>query len=369
MSPARVIIGLSGGVDSSVSAWVLQQQGYEVQGLFMKNWEQEEIGPCTAAQDWADAQAVCDRLGIILHTANFSTEYWEEVFSHFLKEYQANRTPNPDILCNKVIKFKYFLEYAQQLGADYIATGHYAAKHRIHGQYALGVSTDLHKDQTYFLYTLGQEQLLRTLFPLSQLRKPQVRQLAATLGLVNHAKKDSVGICFIGKRTFKSFLQRYLPAKPGLIQTLEGHTLGHHEGLMYYTLGQRQGLGIGGKRGAASQPWYVIAKEADTNILRVVQGHDHPALYDNTLICTQLSWIANQPPQFPLACKAKIRYRQTAAPCTLTQLSDHRYQLQFTTPQWAITPGQSVVFYQDGICLGGGIIEESGGLSSQCAIF
>lgn len=353
----RVIIGLSGGVDSSVSAWLLQQKGYEVQGLFMKNWEKENSqAPCTAAQDLADAQAVCDRLGIVLHTVNFSEEYWEEVFCPFLSEYQDNRTPNPDILCNKAIKFNHFLHYARGLGADYIATGHYAEKQTLTTQYQLHKSRDLNKDQTYFLYTLNQTQLAQTLFPLSQLTKPQVRQLAATLGLPNHAKKDSVGICFIGKRPFKNFLQRYLPMQPGPIQTLEGQTLGQHEGLMYYTLGQRRGLKIGGKKGFHTGPWYVVSKEVP-NILRVAEGPQHPALYADKLLCTHMSWVAGTPPTFPLSCTAKIRYRQVDVPGKLSELSPSLYQLQFKSPQRAITPGQSVVLYQSHICLGGGIIE------------
>jgi tRNA-uridine 2-sulfurtransferase len=357
MNRPRVIVGLSGGVDSSVSAWLLLQKKYEVQGLFMKNWEQEnQIGPCTAAKDWADAQAVCDRLGIPLHTANFAEAYWEEVFSHFLNEYRANRTPNPDILCNKVIKFKYFLDYAQQLGADYIATGHYASNQVNGKQHALCLSKDNNKDQTYFLYTLGQPQLEKTLFPLAHMRKPQVRQLAALLGLSTHNKKDSVGICFIGKQPFKKFLQRYLPAKPGLIQTPDNKTVGEHEGLMYYTLGQRQGLKIGGKQGFPDKPWYVIAKETETNILRVVQGNDHASLYAQDLSCTDLHWVAGYPPILPLACTAKIRYRQAAASCTLTSITASCYHVHFEMPQWAITPGQSIVFYQDNRCLGGGII-------------
>jgi tRNA-specific 2-thiouridylase len=357
MTNKRIIVGLSGGVDSAVSAWLLQQQGYEVQGLFMKNWEREDYSmPCTATQDLADVRLVCEKLGIVLHTANFSEEYWEQVFTHFLEEYRAYRTPNPDILCNKFIKFKAFLEYAQQLGADAIATGHYAGNQQVAGQYQLYVGTDRNKDQTYFLYTLGQAQLRHTLFPLTHLTKPQVRQLAAKIGLPNHAKKDSVGICFIGKRDFSSFLKRYLKAEPGSITTLDGKLLGQHEGLMYYTLGQRHGLNIGGRAGYEDAPWYVAHKDPRTNTLQVVQNHDHPALYSQTLKCNQVCWVAHQPPALPLKCKAKTRYRQFAASCILEEEAPNIYSVQFDTPQRAITPGQAIVFYQNNLCLGGGTI-------------
>lgn len=360
MNKKRVIVGLSGGVDSAVSAWLLQQQGYEVQGLFMKNWERESYQtPCTASRDLADVRSVCNTLGIVLHTANFSEEYWDGVFKHFLEEYRAFRTPNPDILCNKMIKFKVFLEYAKALGADMIATGHYATNLLMDGQYQLHQAVDLNKDQTYFLYTLGQYQLAQTLFPLASWTKPQIRQLASQIGLSNHAKKDSVGICFIGERDFKSFLQRYLPSNPGDIQTLEGHTIGRHEGLMYYTLGQRQGLEIGGRAGYGKEPWYVAAKEAKANILRVVQGSKHPALYTTTLDCTDASWVAGHAPPLPLRCYAKTRYRQLAAPCTLQAREDGRYEVRFEKPQRAITPGQAVVFYEKSLCLGGATIESA----------
>jgi tRNA-specific 2-thiouridylase len=362
MHQKRVIVGLSGGVDSAVSAWLLQQEGYDVQGLFMKNWEREDYTiPCTAAQDLNDVRLVCDKLGIVLHTANFAEEYWDNVFTHFLNEYRANRTPNPDILCNKVIKFKAFMEYAKQLGADFIATGHYAGNRYVNGQYYLSAAADHNKDQTYFLYTLGQAQLSTTLFPLSQWTKPKVRELAAQIGLPNYSKKDSVGICFIGKRNFKTFLKRYLNPHPGLIQTFDNVTVGHHEGLMYYTLGQRQGLNIGGKSKFSDEPWYVAAKEAQTNILRVVQGHDHPALYSQGLTCIDVHWVSGTSPTLPLTCYAKTRYRQKAVPGILTKdsSSEDIYQLIFEAPQRAITPGQSVVFYQNDICLGGGTIMEA----------
>lgn len=353
----RVIVGLSGGVDSAVSAWLLQQQGYDVQGLFMKNWEREDYTmPCTATQDLADVRRICDKLGIVLHTVNFSEEYWENVFTHFLSEYRANRTPNPDILCNKAIKFKAFLDYAKQLGADKIATGHYAGNREENGIYSLYVGEDHNKDQTYFLYTLGQAQLSQIIFPLTGFTKPQVRTLATKIGLHNHAKKDSVGICFIGKRNFKTFLKRYLNPNPGSIKTLEGKEIGQHEGLMYYTLGQRQGLKIGGQAEFSSSPWYVIAKEADTNVLRVAQGHDHPALYAKELLSIDMSWVADKAPAVPLNCEAKTRYRQVAAPCVLIREDETRYRVVFENPQRAITPGQALVLYKDGVCLGGGTI-------------
>jgi len=354
----RILVGLSGGVDSAVSAWLLKQKGYDVQGLFMKNWEREDYSmACTATRDLADVRAVCDHLGIVLHTANFSEAYWNQVFAHFLKEYKANRTPNPDILCNKVIKFKVFLEYAKQLGADAIATGHYANQVFQNGQYTLQTAADLNKDQTYFLYTLGQKQLAYVIFPLAKYQKPDVRQLAQTIGLPNHAKKDSVGVCFIGPRNFKNFLKRYLNPAPGTIQTLDGQVIGEHEGLIYYTLGQRKGINIGGQSQFSGQPWYVAVKEADTNILRVVQGHDHPQLYTKGLQCTNLSWVSSSTPLTPLVCQAKIRYRQQATPCIVTQLNENVYCVQFENAQRAVTPGQAIVFYHDNLCLGGGTID------------
>jgi tRNA-specific 2-thiouridylase len=353
----HVIVGMSGGVDSSVAALLLQQQGYHVEGLFMKNWEEDDNTEyCTATQDVADAQAVCDRLGITLHTVNFSAEYWEHVFEIFLAEYAAGRTPNPDILCNKEIKFKAFLEHATNLGADFIATGHYVRRQDEAGVLRLLRGIDGNKDQSYFVYTLNQQQLSRSLFPIGDLEKSRVRQLACDAGLITHNKKDSTGICFIGERHFKTFLNNYLPAQKGLIESVTGETLGEHDGLMFYTLGQRKGLGIGGLRESEETPWYVVDKDLSRNCLIVAQGADHPRLYRSTLLCEQLHWIAPTPPSFPLSCTAKIRYRQQDQPCVIEEWQPQKFRVCFTHPQKAITPGQSVVFYQEETCLGGAII-------------
>lgn len=351
---------MSGGVDSSVAALLLLNQGYQVEGLFMKNWEEDDTNSyCNASVDVADAQSVCDTLGIKLHTVNFAAEYWDNVFSNFLSEYKAGRTPNPDILCNREIKFKVFLEYAKQLGADYIATGHYAANINKDGAFNLSKAQDANKDQSYFLYTLGQQQLKYTLFPLANIDKVQVRQLAAQAGYINHAKKDSTGICFIGERKFKEFLKTFLPALPGEIVTEDGKVIGKHEGLMYYTMGQRQGLGIGGLADAANEPWFVLDKDLVANKLIVGQGQEHPKLYAPALLAQQLTWISQEPTQDNFNCTAKIRYRQADQPCQVfLDRTNNTCKVIFTTPQRAVTPGQSIVFYDDAICLGGGIIEE-----------
>lgn len=362
LRPLRVIVGLSGGVDSAVAAWLLQQQGFVVEGLFMKNWEDDDRdGVCAAAEDLADARAVCEQLEIPLHKVNFAQDYWARVFSHFLEEYRAGRTPNPDILCNREIKFRAFLEYALALGADYIATGHYARIHAQDNHYALYTGLDAGKDQSYFLYTLGQRALSKSLFPLGELHKTTVRELALQAGFGNARKKDSTGICFIGERHFREFLQRYLPAQPGEIVTPEGRVIGSHQGLMYYTIGQRQGLGIGGQKDASETPWYVVDKVLTDNQLVVAQGHDHPRLLHTRLQAHDVHWISGHPLDAPLHCQAKIRYRQQAQPCTVIPHADG-VTVQFAQAQRAITPGQSVVFYQQDQCLGGGIIQSR----SQC---
>lgn len=355
----HIIIGMSGGVDSSVTALLLQQQGYDVQGVFMKNWEGDDTAEhCAAEDDLRDARQVCETLGIPLQGVNFADQYWDRVFEYFLQEYRANRTPNPDILCNREIKFKAFLDYALAQGADYIATGHYARIGREGNRYTLLRGKDVNKDQSYFLYTLGQAQLARSLFPIGELEKAQVRKLAEANHLITYNKKDSTGICFIGERDFRAFLKRYLPAQPGEIHTPEGTRLGRHEGLMYYTLGQRQGLGIGGVKGHEGAVWYVADKNLANNILIVVDGHDHPLLYSQSLVANDLHWVAGTPPSLPLVCTAKTRYRQQDAVCTIEVAEDSTCLVLFQKPQWAVTPGQSVVFYQDEICLGGGIINE-----------
>ncbi|WP_053145584.1 tRNA 2-thiouridine(34) synthase MnmA [Erwinia billingiae] len=359
LSQKKVIVGMSGGVDSSVSAWLLQQQGYQVEGLFMKNWEEDDGEEyCTAAEDLADAQAVCDKLGIYLHTVNFAAEYWDNVFEHFLEEYKAGRTPNPDILCNKEIKFKAFLEFAaEDLGADFIATGHYVRRQDVDGKSRLLRGLDDNKDQSYFLYTLGHEQIAQSLFPVGELAKPEVRRIAEELELITAKKKDSTGICFIGERKFRDFLGRYLPAQPGPILNAEGEVVGEHQGLMYHTLGQRKGLGIGGTKAGSEEPWYVVDKDVANNILVVAQGHEHPRLMSVGLVAQQLHWVDREILKAPLRCTVKTRYRQADIPCTVTPLGEDRIEVRFDEPVAAVTPGQSAVFYLDEICLGGGIIE------------
>ncbi|HDZ55439.1 MAG TPA: tRNA 2-thiouridine(34) synthase MnmA [Pseudomonas xinjiangensis] len=356
-SQTSVIVGMSGGVDSSVSAALLLEQGYRVEGLFMKNWDEDDgTDYCTAKDDLADAQAVSDKLGIKLHTANFAAEYWDNVFEHFLAEYKAGRTPNPDILCNREIKFKAFLDYALMLGADLIATGHYVRRADADGRTSLLRGLDSNKDQSYFLHAVNGEQLSRTLFPVGELEKPEVRRIAEKYQLATARKKDSTGICFIGERRFSDFLKQYLPAQPGDIETTAGQVIGRHHGLMYHTIGQRQGLGIGGMQGAGDEPWYVLRKDLERNVLVVGQGNAHPWLFAGALECSELFWINPIPEVFPMQLTAKVRYRQADQACVLDRIGD-RYVIRFEQPQRAVTPGQSVVLYQDEVCLGGGVIE------------
>jgi len=353
----KVIAGLSGGVDSAVAAALLLEQGYQVEGLFMKNWdEDDEAGYCPAEQDLADARAVAECLGIKLHTISFSGEYWDRVFEFFLAEYRAGRTPNPDILCNQEIKFRAFPDYAQKLGAEWIATGHYARVEGPPNQRRLLKGLDKNKDQSYFLYRLDQKALSHSLFPLGDLLKPDVRSGAENRGFANFAKKDSTGICFIGERKFTEFLERYLPAQPGEIVSTEGEALGKHQGLMFHTIGQRQGLGIGGIRDTSGEPWYVAGKNMDTNQLIVAQGNDHPALFKPALEAKDLHWISATVPSIPLHCHARIRYRQPDQACEITALTDDLAQVRFSEPQRAVTPGQAIVFYDGDLCLGGGTI-------------
>jgi tRNA-uridine 2-sulfurtransferase len=364
MKKRRVVIGMSGGVDSSVSAHLLKEQGYEVIGLFMKNWEDDDTDEyCSSRQDWIDAVSVADVVGVDIEAVNFAAEYKDRVFSEFLREYQAGRTPNPDVLCNAEIKFKAFLDHAMQLGADYIATGHYARVREMNGRFELLKARDLSKDQSYFLHRLNQAQLSKTLFPLGGLHKTEVRHIAEQLKLPNAAKKDSTGICFIGERPFREFLNRYLAQQPGPMKTPEGEIVGQHIGLSFYTLGQRKGIGIGGIKShqnddGQSDAWYVARKDIDNNTLYVVQGHDHPWLLSSSLIAEQASWIAGTPPDIK-QLMAKTRYRQADVRARFENMSQDQFQLTFAEAQWAVTPGQSAVLYQGEVCLGGGIINSN----------
>lgn len=356
----RVIVGMSGGVDSAVAALLLKQRGYAVQGLFMKNWEDDDTDEyCSSRQDLVDAVAAAEVIGIDIDQVNFSADYRERVFADFLREYQAGRTPNPDVLCNAEIKFKAFLDRALELGADLIATGHYARVREHDGRYELLKGRDANKDQSYFLHRLSQAQLSRSLFPVGELDKNAVRTLAENAGLAVHAKPDSTGICFIGERPFRDFLSRYLPAQPGKILTTEGEVVGEHQGAMYYTLGQREGLGIGGVKSASEEPWYVVGKDVANNTLTVVQGHDHPLLFSLRLRAANVNWIASRAPGDAFQCKAKTRYRQPDQDCTVKVSAPHEVEVTFVQAQRAVTPGQSVVFYDGEVCMGGGIIVET----------
>ena len=367
--PQRVVVGLSGGVDSAVTAWLLKQQGHEVIGIFMKNWEEDDRASdedsryCSSNIDFVDAAAVADVIGIEIEHVNFAAEYKDRVFAEFLREYTAGRTPNPDILCNAEIKFKAFLDHAMRLGAEKIATGHYARVRERNGSFELLKGLDPLKDQSYFLHRLNQVQLSKTLFPVGELPKTEVRRIAAEIGLPNAKKKDSTGICFIGERPFRDFLNRYIAREPGPIKDEKGRVLGRHVGLSFYTLGQRQGLGIGGVREKGAQkggnehaPWFVARKDMEKNTLWVVQGHDHPWLLSPALRAQDASWVAGHPPAAG-ALAAKTRYRQADAPCQLATEGEAGFSLRFTDAQWAVTPGQSAVVYDGEICLGGGVID------------
>jgi tRNA-specific 2-thiouridylase len=355
---SKIMVAMSGGVDSSVSALLLQKQGLDIAGMFMKNWEEDDrFDACSAAADAKDARIVAESMGIVLHTRNFAAEYWDNVFEEFLSEYRAGRTPNPDILCNREIKFKTFLEHAEQLGADMIATGHYVRSDCKDGKHRLRRGVDHNKDQSYFLYAVGHQQLAKTLFPVGELEKPEVRALAEQAGLNVFDKKDSTGICFIGERNFTNFLSEYLPSQPGEIRTTGGQVLGQHQGQMFHTLGQRQGLGIGGVKGYPESPWYVLHKDIEHNVLYVGQGHEHPWMLSTRLEASQLAWVSGQAPVEGSKLTAKIRYRQKDQLVSIEQIDENRMTLKFQQPQRAVTPGQSVVLYDGDVCLGGGLIE------------
>ncbi|MHB1690378.1 MAG: tRNA 2-thiouridine(34) synthase MnmA [Thiomonas sp.] len=373
----RVVVGLSGGVDSSVSAWLLKQQGYDVVGLFMKNWEDDDDSEyCSSRQDWLDAVSVADRIGIDIEAVNFAAEYKDRVFAEFLREYAAGRTPNPDVLCNAEIKFKAFLDHAMRLGAEKIATGHYARVRETAPGFELLRGLDPSKDQSYFLHRLNQAQLSKTLFPVGALHKIEVRRIAAEIGLHNARKKDSTGICFIGERPFREFLNRYLPTRPGPMKTPDGRLLGEHVGLAFYTLGQRKGIGLGGSKDGSGEPWFVARKDMASNTLYVAQGHDHPWLLSHSLRASDMSWVAGVAPSAGTvhedmqgrsrgALSAKTRYRQADSACRIGELSDGGFSLAFDTPQWAATPGQSAVVYAGEVCLGGGVITATGRLVAE----
>ncbi|MDR5659030.1 tRNA 2-thiouridine(34) synthase MnmA [Serpentinicella sp. ANB-PHB4] len=357
-SEIHVVVGMSGGVDSSVAAYLLKEQGYKVTGIFMKNWDEtDEFGYCTAAEDFEDVRRVCEQIGIPYYTVNFEKEYWDRVFVYFLDEYKKGRTPNPDVMCNREIKFKEFLEHALKLGADYLATGHYARIGNEDGEYQLLKGIDSNKDQTYFLNTLGQYELSKAMFPIGDLPKNKVRQIAEEQGFITAKKKDSTGICFIGERDFKDFLSKYIPAKPGKIKTFEGDIKGQHEGLMFYTLGQRKGLGIGGS--GSGEPWFVADKDLKNNVLYVVQGEKHPALFSDGLLATDVHWVSEKNQYEKFSCTAKFRYRQPDQEVSVEKVDQQTYRVYFKEPQKAVTPGQAVVFYNGDECLGGGIIDKT----------
>jgi len=355
----NITLGISGGVDSSVSAHLLKKSDYQVNAVFMKNWvDLEGNGDCPIESDLTDAKQVCKNLDIPFNAINFAPEYWDHVFEHFLSEYRLGRTPNPDILCNKEVKFKLFLNYAIDHGADCIATGHYARIHQTENGFQLLKAKDLSKDQSYFLYTLNQHQLSKSIFPLGDLLKTDVRLIAKENNIITHNKKDSTGICFIGERNFQDFLSQFIPTKTGEIQTADGKVLGEHQGVMYYTLGQRKGLGIGGKQQSLDEPWFVVGKNISENILIVEQGHNHPLLLSDSLVANDLHWISGEMPELPYSCTAKTRYRQNDVKCIITDQAQNGLTVKFENNQRAMTPGQSIVFYNGDVCLGGGIINK-----------
>ncbi len=356
--PEPIIVGISGGVDSSVTALILKNQGFEVECVFMKNWEGDS-DQCTSEEDYKDALAVCDSIDIPIRSTNFSNEYWESVFKNFIDEYSKGRTPNPDVLCNKEVKFKAFLNYATDIGGAKIATGHYARIEQHDDTFKLLKGADSNKDQSYFLYLLDQKMLSKSLFPIGGISKKEVRKIAKESGLLNYAKKDSTGICFIGEQKFfKEFLKKYIPTNPGEIKSIDGETCGEHDGLMYYTMGQRKGLGIGGGYGDNKAAWFVADKDFDNNILIVAQGGDHPSLYHQNLSADSLHWISGEPPKNQGKLSAKIRYRQNDQECQIISIDESKCTVKFSSPQFAITPGQSIVFYDGESCLGGAIIND-----------
>jgi tRNA-specific 2-thiouridylase len=358
MGAEKIVVGMSGGVDSSVAALLLKRAGFEVVGLFMKNWEDDDDDEyCSTRQDLIDCASVADIIGIDLQAVNFAAEYKDRVFAEFLREYSAGRTPNPDVLCNAEIKFRAFLDHAVALGAERIATGHYAQVGQAEGRFELLKGEDKTKDQSYFLHRLDQSQLARTMFPLGQLQKTEVRRIAREAGLPNFAKRDSTGICFIGERPFREFLNRYVPRRPGIMRTPEGRVVGEHIGLAFYTIGQRKGIGLGGVKGAAEEAWYVAAKDMQSNELIVVQGHEHPLLLRYSLEARDLAWVSGEPPGIDARYGAKTRYRQADAASHIARLAADQIDVDFDAPQWAVTPGQSVVLYEGEVCLGGGVIQ------------